>query len=164
MNSAALGIICISRSRWIMTDEVPCEKQTVFFLYETDQVMADFHAAGRHTHIARLLRSGVKLVEPRKLACHSDVRLTMRDYTDETLLPVAEQLGRVPSLKSSLNSSLNAGKTCPSVSSNGQAGGSVVAAESPENEESRAGLAGVVQEWPSQEKADREGFEPSVPL
>ena len=123
----------------------------------------EFHSF-RRTWATFLNGAGIAPRVAMQLMRHSDVRLTMRDYTDETLLPVAEQLGRVPSLKSSLISSLNAGKSCPSVSISGQAGASVVAAQSPENEESRAGLARVVQEWTNGEKADREGFEPSVPF
>ena len=123
----------------------------------------EFHSF-RRTWATFLNGAGIAPRVAMQLMRHSDVRLTMRDYTDETLLPVAEQLGRVPSLKSSLISSLNAGNSCPSVFISGQAGASVVAAQSPENEESRAGLARVVQEWTNGEKADREGFEPSVPL
>ena len=37
-----------------------------------------------------------------ELMRHSDIRLTMGDYTDETILPLAREVGRVPSLKSSL--------------------------------------------------------------
>ena len=36
--------------------------------YETPEGTADFHAAGRHTYITELLRSGVSLVEARELA------------------------------------------------------------------------------------------------
>lgn len=42
--------------------------------------IADFHVAGRHTHITRLLLSGFKLVEANRLARHSAVRMTMK-YT-----------------------------------------------------------------------------------
>ena len=48
--------------------------------YKTAEGVADFHAAGRHTYITELLRSGASLVEARKLARHSDVKMTMR-YT-----------------------------------------------------------------------------------
>jgi len=46
--------------------------------YETAEGIADFHAAGRHTHITELLRNGASLPEAQKLARHSDIRMTMR--------------------------------------------------------------------------------------
>ena len=48
--------------------------------YETDEGIADFHAAGRHTHITELLRNGTSLPEAMKLARHSDIKMTMK-YT-----------------------------------------------------------------------------------
>ncbi|QDV79072.1 Tyrosine recombinase XerC [Planctomycetes bacterium K2D] len=48
--------------------------------YKTEEGLADFHAAGRHTHITQLLRSGASIAEAKELARHSDVRMTMR-YT-----------------------------------------------------------------------------------
>jgi hypothetical protein len=48
--------------------------------YKTAEGVADFHAAGRHTYITELFRTGVSLVEARELARHSDVKTTMR-YT-----------------------------------------------------------------------------------
>jgi hypothetical protein len=41
--------------------------------YETAEGIADFHAAGRHTHVTELLRSGASFPEARQLARHSDV-------------------------------------------------------------------------------------------
>jgi len=46
--------------------------------YETADGIADFHAAGRHTHITELLRNGVSLPEAKELARHSDINMTMR--------------------------------------------------------------------------------------
>ncbi|MBI2805508.1 MAG: site-specific integrase [Planctomycetes bacterium] len=48
--------------------------------YETDEGVADFHAAGRHTYITELLRNGASLPEAKELARHTDVKMTMR-YT-----------------------------------------------------------------------------------
>jgi hypothetical protein len=48
--------------------------------YETEAGVADFHAAGRHTHITELLRNEATLAEARELARHTDVRQTMK-YT-----------------------------------------------------------------------------------
>lgn len=65
--------------------------------YETEEGIADFHAAGRHTHITELLRSGVSLVEAKELARHSDVRMTMK-YTHIGLEDQAKAVNRLPSL------------------------------------------------------------------
>ena len=65
--------------------------------YETEDGVADFHAAGRHTHITQLLMSGVKLVEAKELARHSDVRMTMK-YTHVRLEDQAKAVNLLPSL------------------------------------------------------------------
>ena len=65
--------------------------------YITEEGCADFHAAGRHTHITGLLKSGVSLVEAEELARHSDVRMTMR-YTHIRLADQATAVNRLPSL------------------------------------------------------------------
>lgn len=46
--------------------------------YETDEGVADFHAAGRHTYITELLRNGASLPEAK--ARHTDVKMAMK-YT-----------------------------------------------------------------------------------
>ena len=46
--------------------------------YENADVVADFHAAGRHTHITELLRNGATIPEVQRLARHSDIKMTMR--------------------------------------------------------------------------------------
>jgi site-specific recombinase XerD len=56
--------------------------------YETPAGIADFHAAGRHTHVTELLRSEASLPEARQLARHSDVRMTMK-YTHIGLEDIA---------------------------------------------------------------------------
>jgi hypothetical protein len=65
--------------------------------YETEEGLADFHAAGRHTHITGLLKSGVSLVAAKELARHSDVRMTMR-YTHIGLADQAAAVNRLPAL------------------------------------------------------------------
>jgi site-specific recombinase XerD len=56
--------------------------------YETPEDIADFHAAGRHSHVAGLLRNGATLVEAKELTRHADVRITMKyahiDLEDQT--------------------------------------------------------------------------------
>jgi hypothetical protein len=46
--------------------------------YKTPEGVADFHAAGRHTHITELLRSGVSLAEAKELARHANIKMTKR--------------------------------------------------------------------------------------
>jgi integrase len=66
--------------------------------YETEEGLADFHAAGRHTHITGLLSNGVSLVAARELARHSDVRMTMR-YTHIGLADQATAVNQLPSVQ-----------------------------------------------------------------
>jgi site-specific recombinase XerD len=48
--------------------------------YETHEGLADFHAAGRHSHITGLVRSGASIMEAKELARHADIRQTAK-YT-----------------------------------------------------------------------------------
>ena len=63
--------------------------------YKTQEGVADFHAAGRHTHITELLRNGASLPEARALARHSDIRTTMK-YTHLGLEDQAKAVQRLP--------------------------------------------------------------------
>jgi integrase/recombinase XerC len=69
--------------------------------YETEEGLADFHAAGRHTHITELLRSGVSLVEAKELARHSDVRMTMK-YTHIGLDDQAKAIAKLPAIPAAI--------------------------------------------------------------
>ena len=64
--------------------------------YETAEGIADFHAAGRHTHITELLRNGATLPQVRELARHCDVRMTMK-YTHIGIEDQARALQLLPS-------------------------------------------------------------------
>lgn len=66
--------------------------------YETVDGIADFHAAGRHTHITELLRNGATLPEAKELARHSDVNMTMR-YTHIGIADQARAVAKLPSPK-----------------------------------------------------------------
>jgi integrase-like protein len=68
--------------------------------YKTAEGVADFHAAGRHTYITQLLRSGASLPEARKLARHSDVKMTMR-YTHIGIEDQAKAVANLPMPKQS---------------------------------------------------------------
>ena len=48
--------------------------------YETHEGVADFHAAGRHSHITGLIASGASIMEAKELARHADIRQTAK-YT-----------------------------------------------------------------------------------
>ena len=76
------------RRTWLMVKK---DLERVGIPYQTEDGIADFHAAGRHTHITELLRSGASLPEARELARHSDVRMTMR-YTHISLDDQAKAL------------------------------------------------------------------------
>ena len=56
----------------------------------------DFHAL-RMTYITRLQRAGVSPREAMELARHSDMRLTMKTYTDTAALPLAATVRKLPS-------------------------------------------------------------------
>ena len=57
----------------------------------------DFHAL-RTTYITRLQRAGVSPREAMELARHSDMRLTMKTYTDVAQLPLAATVRGLPSI------------------------------------------------------------------
>ncbi len=63
--------------------------------YKTAAGYADFHAAGRHTYVTGLVKSGVNLVEAKELARHSDVKMTMQ-YTHIELEDQAKALAKLP--------------------------------------------------------------------
>jgi integrase len=83
------------RRTWFMVKK---DLERVGIPYETADGIADFHAAGRHTHITELLRNGASLPEARKLARHSDIKMTMR-YTHIGIEDQARALAKLPSLK-----------------------------------------------------------------
>lgn len=64
--------------------------------YETPEGIADFHAAGRHSHITGLVRSGASIMEAKELARHADIRQTAK-YTHIGMEDRAEALGNLPS-------------------------------------------------------------------
>ena len=80
------------RKTWLMVKK---DLSLAGIPYKTDKGIADFHAAGRHTHITELLRNGATLVEAKELARHSDVRMTMR-YTHIGLEDQAKALKLLP--------------------------------------------------------------------
>jgi len=79
------------RRTWLMVKK---DLERVGIAYENDDGIADFHAAGRHSHITELIRNGVSLVEAKELARHSDVHMTMR-YTHIGLEDQAKAVAKI---------------------------------------------------------------------
>lgn len=65
------------RNMWVI---IKMDLESAGIPYQTEEGIADFHAAGRHTHITELLRNGATVPQAKELARHSDVRTTMK-YT-----------------------------------------------------------------------------------
>lgn len=80
------------RRTWLMVKK---DLERAGIPYVTAEGVADFHAAGRHTYITQLFRSGAKLTEARELARHSDVNMTMR-YTHIDIHDQARALSSLP--------------------------------------------------------------------
>lgn len=65
------------KKAWLMVKK---DLEAAGIPYCTAEGVADFHAAGRASHITEMLRSGAGLVQVMKQARHSDVRLTLRYF------------------------------------------------------------------------------------
>ncbi len=81
------------KKTWLMVKK---DLERVGIPYETPDGIADFHAAGRHSHITGLVRSGASIMEAKELARHADIRQTAR-YTHIGMEDRAEALGNLPS-------------------------------------------------------------------
>ena len=81
-----------TRKAWLM---VKTDLERVGIAYKNSDGIADFHAAGRLTHITELLRNGVTLPEAQKLARHSDIKMTMR-YAHIGLADQARAVAQLP--------------------------------------------------------------------
>lgn len=87
------------RRTWLMVKK---DLERTGIAYVTKEGIADFHAAGRHSHITQLLRSSASL-PAKELARHTDVRLTMK-YTHIGIEDQARALAALPApLKSWLH-------------------------------------------------------------
>jgi integrase len=65
--------------------------------YRNIDGIADFHAAGRHTYITEVIKSGAPLPTAMELARHSDIKMTMR-YTHISIKDQADALKNLPSV------------------------------------------------------------------
>ena len=77
---------------------VKSDLERVGIPYRTSEGVADFHAAGRHTFVTQLLRSGATLPEAKELARHSDIKMTMR-YAHIGMKDQAKALASLPAPK-----------------------------------------------------------------
>lgn len=80
------------RRTWLMVKK---DLERIGIPYVTPEGIADFHAAGRHTHITQLLRNGATLPEAKELARHTDVKMTMR-YTHIGIDDQAKAVRSIP--------------------------------------------------------------------
>lgn len=83
-------------------DMVKYDLEKIGIPYCNDAGFADFHAAGRHTHITELVRSGASLPEVKQLARHSDIKMTMK-YTHIGMEDQARAIGNLPMPKANPN-------------------------------------------------------------
>jgi integrase len=63
------------RRTWLMVKK---DLEKAGIPYQTAEGVADYHAAGRHTHITELLRNGATVPEAMKLARHTDIAMAMK--------------------------------------------------------------------------------------
>ena len=80
------------RKAWKMVKK---DLELVGIPYRNEEGFADFHAAGRHTHITELLRNGATLPEAKELARHSTVQMTMK-YVHIGIEDQAKALSALP--------------------------------------------------------------------
>ena len=83
------------RRTWLMVKK---DLERIGIPYENEDGIADFHAAGRHSHITGLMRSGATLPEAQKLARHTDIKQTMK-YTHIGIDDQAKAVGNLPLLQ-----------------------------------------------------------------
>ena len=65
------------KKTWLMVKQ---DLELAEIPYKTDEGVADFHAAGRHSYVSGLVASGASITQIKELARHGDIRMTMR-YT-----------------------------------------------------------------------------------
>jgi hypothetical protein len=95
------------KKTWLMVKK---DLERVGIPYETAEGIADFHASGRHTYITELLRNGASITEARKLARHTDVKMTMR-YTHVGLADQAKALASLPETSTPKSAGQHIGRT-----------------------------------------------------
>ena len=91
-------------SEWVFHHRVPCissikhDLAKAWILFENQHGRIDLHAL-RVTFCTNLLNARVHPRVVQKLMRHSDIKLTMKVYTDPSQLPLAAALESLPTLK-----------------------------------------------------------------
>ena len=108
------------KKTWFMVKK---DLERVGIPYETEEGIADFHAAGRHSHITELLRNGTTLPEAKELARHSDINMTMK-YAHIGIVDQAKAVAKLPAPRNGAlhGRCISGGVRCHSPSSGGKAG------------------------------------------
>ena len=180
----------IARAQWINDAQSEAEKQereaSTVLEFRTEVGQADFHAL-RHTYLSRLGRSGVSAKAMQKLARHSTVELTIGRYTHTNINDLGSAVQQMTPLPL-------ASSTGQSAQPNGSSGQNLVALMvagfpdnhcksmkttdnspptdepvKPENTDSRNPCQRTTLDTDcgclsAIDKAERQGFEPWVPL
>jgi len=118
----------------------------------------DFHAL-RMTYITRLQRAGVSPREAMELARHSDMRLTMKTYTDAAQLPLAATVRGLPSFNDSQIDSQTLVADRPAVSPAVIGLKAIKVGKTIENIDESHGLTPTVAICHSEQKSGDLGFE-----
>jgi site-specific recombinase XerC len=126
--------------------------------YRTEEGIADFHAAGRHTYITQLLRSGASLPEAKELARHTDVKMTMR-YTHIGMDDRAKAVAKLPAPALQMRC-ISGGADGHSVSQPG----TTEAADKQDNPCPGHSLGSDRRQMAQPVKAEGTGLEPATPL
>lgn len=104
-----------------MAEVIQADLKRAGIPYKTDEGIADFHAAGRHTYITQLIRSGASLPEAKELARHSEIKMTLR-YTHIGIVDQAKALANLPTAPTALHGRcISDGVECPNPTSDGTA-------------------------------------------
>ena len=125
--------------------------------------VVDFHAL-RHTFATMLARAGIPPRVAMELMRHSDMRLTQSTYTDATLLPLFNEVEKLPCPSPSPGASLNSAKTGQNEGKPVQGDPAYTSGEIVAISESGTHLGKAVPSWENSELAERVGFEPTVPF
>lgn len=141
-----------NRRTWLMVKK---DLERVGIPYENQDGIADFHAAGRHTHITELLRNGATLPEAQKLARHTDVKMTMR-YAHIGIKDQADAVAKLPANALHWRCSLG-GADSHSLSSDG----TTEEAKKCENPCNDRGFGGDCHPMASVDKMEAAGIEPA---
>lgn len=155
------------RKTWLM---VKHDLQGAGIPYENDDGIADFHAAGRHTHITELLRNGASLPEAKELARHSDVKMTMK-YTHIGIADQARAVANLPTPKRPAEPASSAAPQkaaalhmrCSFCSANGQSVTFAGTGHSPQKRQNPCqgkGFDNVRRQSSSADKVEAAGIEP----